>query len=140
MSSFVNELTDIVNSVRDRIKTEAINLFIDMLKTAMKNVAYSGKRSGSIELSTSIPNEYDEKDEDEYEEYETRDYTLSRLDELLLREESERREISEKDPMRIYKWLIKEIDKTGIFKDIYIAIDTEKFKLEFDWEINDRKK
>lgn len=140
MSSFVNELTDIVNSVRDRIKTEAINLFIDRLKTAMKNVAYSGKRSGSITLSASIPNEYDEKDEDEYEEYETRDYTLSRLDELLLIEESERREISEEDPMRIYKWLIKEIDKTSVFKDIYINIDIEKFELEFFWEINESKK
>lgn len=95
----------------------------------MKNFAFSGKKAGYM----SLRNEHVEKDEDE-EEYEDNDYILSRLDELLLREELEREDHDGEDHMRIYKWLVKEVDKTDIFKDIHINLNMEKFQLDFFWD------
>lgn len=96
----------------------------------MKNFAFSGKKAGYMNLR----NEHVEKDEDEEEEYEDNDYILSRLDELLLREELERDDHDGEDHMRIYKWLVKEVDKTDIFKDIHINLNMEKFQLDFFWD------
>jgi len=50
MSSFKDELTDTVNSARKNIKTEAINCFIDKLKTSMRWTAERGETKGAIEL------------------------------------------------------------------------------------------
>jgi hypothetical protein len=48
MPSFKDELTVIVNSVRNNIKTEAINFFINKLKTAMRNIAERGSTRGTL--------------------------------------------------------------------------------------------
>ena len=130
MSSFKDELAAKVNSVRNTIKTEAINVFVDKLKTAMKNVAARGRKSGSIPLRINLT-DYDEDDEDD------KDIELCRLDELLLREEVEQgvhEELNDGCSMRIYIWLIKEVDKTDIFKDIYLQLNIYKYELDFSWD------
>jgi len=129
--SFKDELIAEVNSVRQKIKTEAINYFINILKRAMKNTASKGMTNGSISLRLN----FDECEEDEYEdctEDHTGDYELYILNELLLM-------TKEREPgaIEIYKWLIKEIDKTGVFKDIYINIDEENYELKFFWYIEE---
>jgi hypothetical protein len=133
MSSFKDELVAKVNSVRNTIKTEAIHVFIDKLKTAMKIVAARGRKSGSIALRINLADYLEECDDEDEEDIE-----LCRLDELLLREEVEQgvreERINDGSSMRIYRWLIKEVDKTGIFKDIYLDLNTEKYELDFFWD------
>ena len=126
--SFKDELIAEVNSVRQKIKTEAINYFINILKRAMKNTACKGITNGSISLRLNL-DECEDGDEDCAEDH-TGDYELYRLNELLLM-------TKEREPgaIEIYKWLIKEIDKTGVFKDIYINIDEENYELKFFWYV-----
>jgi fibronectin type 3 domain-containing protein len=131
MSSFKDELTAKVNSVRNTIKIEAVNVFIDTLKTAMKNVAARGRKSGSISLRFNFV-DFEDCDEDEAEDNNVLE--LSRLDELLAIEDVERGGITDGDHMRIYKWLLTEVDKTSIFKDIHLNLNIEKFELNFFWD------
>jgi len=35
--------------------------------------------------------------------------------------------------MEMYKWLIKEIEKTDVFKDIYINLDEDNCELKYFW-------
>ena len=133
--SFKDELTAEVNSVRQKIKTEAINHFINTLKKAMKYTAAKGMTNGSISLRLNF-DKFEDGYEDGYEEDlaedNTGDLELYRLSELLLMTQ-------ERKPgaIEIYNWLIKEIDKTGVFKGININIDEEKYELEFFWYIED---
>ena len=133
--SFKDELTAEVNSVRQKIKTEAINYFINKLKKAMKNTASKGITNGSISLRLNF-DECEDEDSTEYcSEYWNGDYELYRLNELLLMT----KEI-EPGAIEIYKWLIKEIQKTDVFKDIYIIIeeyDIEEYELKFFWYIEE---
>jgi len=133
--SFEDELNAKVKAVRNNIKIEAINVFIDRLKTAMQNVAARGRTYGSISLRINLADYY-EDDDDEVE--------LCRLDELLrdmetrrLCKESRRlgKELVtvDENPMRFYKWLLEEVDKTGVFKGIYFGLNVEKFELDFFW-------
>jgi hypothetical protein len=132
--SFKDELTAEVNSVRQKIKTEAINHFINKLKKAMKNTASKGITNGSISLRLNLDECEEDEDEDCTEDH-TGDYELYRLNELLLMTKER-----ETGAIEIYKWLIKEIDKTGVFKDIYINIvniDEENYELKFFWYIEE---
>ena len=119
MPSFKDELTAEVNSVRNNIKTEAIDVFVNRLKVAMKNVAARGRTNGAISLRIN----YDDVDEDEDDDVE-----IYRLDELLLL-------TNEREPstLGVYIWLIDKIDKIGVFKDIYINLNAENYELEFFW-------
>lgn len=129
--SFKDELNAEVNSVRDKIKTEAINHFINVLKEAMKNTARLGLTNGSISLRINFEEceHYHSEDEDCAEDH-TGDLELYRLGELLLL-------TKEREPgaLGMYEWLIKEVNKTDVFKGICIDINTEKFELEFFWDI-----
>ena len=118
MPSFKDELTAEVNSVRNNIKTEAIDVFVNRLKVAMKNVAARGRTNGAISLRIN----YDDVDEDDD------DVEIYRLDELLLL-------TNEREPstLGVYIWLIDKIDKIGVFKDIYINLNAENYELEFFW-------
>jgi len=129
--SFKDELTAEVNSVRQKIKTEAINHFINTLKKAMKYTAAKGMTKGSISLRLNF-DEFEDEYEEDCAEDNTGDLELYRLNELLLM-------TKEREPgaIEIYKWLIKEIDKTGVFKDIYINIDEENYELKFFWYIEE---
>jgi hypothetical protein len=129
--SFKDELTAEVNSVRQKIKTEAINHFINTLKKAMKYTAAKGMTNGSISLRLNF-DEFEDEYEEDCAEDNTGDLELYRLSELLLMTQ-------EREPgaIEIYNWLIKEIDKTGVFKGININIDEEKYELEFFWYIED---
>ena len=129
--SFKDELTAEVNSVRQKIKTEAINHFINTLKKAMKYTAAKGMTKGSISLRLNF-DEFEDEYEEDCAEDNTGDLELYRLSELLLMTQ-------EREPgaIEIYNWLIKEIDKTGVFRGIYINIDEEKYELEFFWYIED---
>ena len=127
--SFKDELTAEVNSVREKIKTEAINHFINVLKEAMKNTARKGMTNGSISLRLNFDDCEYEEDEDCAEDH-TGDLELYRLDELLLM-------TKEREPgaIEMYKWLIKQVNKTDVFKGICIDINTENFELDFFWDI-----
>jgi hypothetical protein len=129
--SFKDELNAEVNSVRSKIKTEAINHFINVLKEAMKNTARLGLTNGSISLRINFEEceHYHSEDEDCAEDN-TGDLELYRLGELLLL-------TKEREPgaLGMYEWLIKEVNKTDVFKGICIDINTEKFELEFFWDI-----
>jgi hypothetical protein len=129
--SFKDELTAEVNSVRQKIKTEAINHFINTLKKAMKYTAAKGMTNGSISLRLNF-DEFEDEYEEDCAEDNTGDLELYRLSELLLMTQ-------EREPgaIEMYNWLIKEIDKTGVFKGININIDEEKYELEFFWYIED---
>ena len=41
------------------------------------------------------------------------------------------------ETIEMYKWLIKQVYKTGIFKDIYIYLNDENYELEFYWSIEE---
>jgi len=126
--SFKDELTAEVKSVREKIKTEAINHFINVLKEAMKNTARLGMTNGSISLRLDFDEcEYEEEDCDEDH---TGDLELYRLSELLLM-------TKEREPgvLEMYEWLIKQVYKTDVFKDICINLNTEEYELDFFWDI-----
>jgi hypothetical protein len=129
--SFKDELNAEVNSVRDKIKTEAINHFINVLKEAMKNTARKGLTNGSISLRINFEEceHYHSEDEDCAEDH-TGDLELYRLDELLLLTKER-----ESGALGMYEWLIKQVNKTGIFKEIYINLNTERYELDFFWDI-----
>jgi hypothetical protein len=86
---------------------------------------------GSISLRLNF-DEFEDEYEEDCAEDNTGDLELYRLNELLLM-------TKEREPgaIEIYKWLIKEIDKTGVFKDIYINIDEENYELKFFWYIEE---
>ena len=123
--SFRNELIAQVNNVRNEIKTHAINLFINKLKDAMKYTASLGITNGSISLRLNFEDHYEDDYEDDMGE-------LDSLNELLLI-------TKEREPgaTEMYKWLIKEIDKTDIFKDIYITLDDYTYELKYFWDLED---
>jgi len=124
--SFKDELTTEVKSVRKKIKTEAINYFIGTIKKEMKNVAMRGITKGSISLRTNF------EDCEEYEDDDTEDVELYRLNKLLLI--TKEREL---ESIEIYRWLIKQVNKTGVFQDINITLNIEEFELEFYWYIEE---
>ncbi len=129
MPSFKDELTVIVNSVRNNIKTEAINFFINKLKTAMRNIAERGSTRGTIALRINF---MDDEDDDEYDkEY----VVLRRLNDILLIEEAKKTTKEDFEGSKIYEWLLKEIRKIDVFEDIYISLNIEGDELNFFWEI-----
>jgi len=135
MPSFKDELTATVNSIRKNIKTEAINCFIDKLKTAMRWTAERGKTKGAIALRINLMDEEDDED-DEDEEY----VVLRRLNDLLLIEETKRTTRTTKDfeGSKIYEWLLKQIHKTGVFGGICIVIN-DNYEMEYFWEVDDEE-
>jgi hypothetical protein len=121
--TFKDELTEKVMCFRNTIKTEAITYFVNHLKKAMNIAAMRGRTRGSICLRSSF---YEEEEEEEEEEDED---ILFRLHRLLVKENEE--------SIEMYKWLIKQAYKTGIFKDIYIHLNEENYELEFYWYIEE---
>ena len=135
MPSFKDELTAKVNSVRKNIKTEAINCFINKLKTAMRWTAERGETKGAIALTINFMEE-DEDEEDEDEEDEDEEYVvLRRLNDLLLIEEVKK--TKDFEGTKIYEWLLKQIHKTGIFDDIYISLNIDNYEMEYFWEVDE---
>jgi hypothetical protein len=118
--SFKDELTTTVNSFRKNIKTEAINYFIDRLKTSMRWSAERGETTGRISLAINLNDDV----EDEY-------VVLRRLNDLLLIEEVKR--TKDFEGTKIYEWLLKQIHKTGIFDGICIVIN-DNYEMEYFWE------
>lgn len=123
--SFKNELTAKVNSVRKNIKTEAINCFINKLKTAMRWTAERGETRGAIALRINFMEDEDDED-DEY-------VFLRRLNDVLLYEQVKRTE-EDFEGARIYEWLLKQIQKTGVFDGIYISLNTNSYEMEYFWD------
>jgi hypothetical protein len=113
ITSFVDELKTKVITVRNKIKTNAINCFIKILKESMNYAANMGKTNGSISLRINL-------DEDD-------DYELYKLNELLILT----------GEIGIYEWLIKEIIKTDVFKGIYFEFDKDVCELEFHWYLTE---
>jgi len=125
MSSFKDELSAKVNSVRTNIKTRAVNYFINRLKTAMRNTAERGETKGAIALRM----------EEEDEEYDEEYVILSRLNDILLIEEAKIEKNFEGS--KIYEWLLKQIHKTGVFDDIYICLNIDTYEMEYFWEVDE---
>lgn len=123
MPSFKDELTAKVNSVRKNIKIEAINCFINKLKTAMQWTAERGETKGAITLTINF------MEDDEDEEY----VVLRRLNDLLLEEEATKEDF---EGTKIYEWLLKQIHKTGIFDGICIVIN-DNYEMEYFWEVDE---
>ena len=126
MPCFKDELTATVDSVRKNIKTEAINYFINTLKTAMRNTAEIGETKGAIALRINFM-------EDEDDEY----VVLRRLNDLLLFEKVKRTKTKIEEGFegpKIYEWLVKQIDKIGVFEGIYITLNIDKYEVEFWWD------
>jgi hypothetical protein len=119
--SFKDELTAKINSVRQNIKTEAINYFIHRLKTSMRWSAERGETTGRISLAINFMND---DVEDEY-------VVLRRLNDLLLIEEVKR--TKDFEGAKIYEWLLKQIHKTGIFDGICIVINGNH-EMEYFWD------
>lgn len=109
--TFKDELMMKVIFVRKTIKSDAINAFIELLKSAMENAAEQGETNGVISIG--------------YELDEEKVYV--KLKDLLLLT----KEINNDD--EICRWLLKEIGKTDIFKDIYINRDDDVNYLNFYW-------
>jgi hypothetical protein len=126
--SFKDELTAKVNSVRKNIKTEAINCFINKLKTAMRWTAERGETKGAIALTINFM-EDDEDDEDGDGEY----VVLRRLNDLLLEEATK----EDFEGTKIYEWLLKQIRKIGVFDDIYISLNIDNYEMEYFWEVDE---
>ena len=159
MSSFKDELTDTVNSARKNIKTEAINCFIDKLKTSMRWTAERGETKGAIELIINFGyNKYRRDDNRAWnanqsgvpyysppdEEY----VLLLKLNNLLLIEEESKRTDFEGSKIyeskrtdfersKIYEWLLKQIHKSGIFDDIHISLNIYTYEMEYFWEVDE---
>lgn len=123
--SFRDELNKKVIETRERIKSKAINSFVEWLKSVMNTVAKEGKTAGYINLEDD--DEEDCEDEDEYE-YKHINNIYNELQKILIIEE-----IIYDEKVNIYNWLLKEIQKTDVFKDININIDLEKQSLHFYW-------
>jgi hypothetical protein len=130
MPSFKEELTATVNSVRKNIKTEAINCFINKLKTAMRWTAQRGETKGAIALRINFEEDDDEDDDEEYA-------VLRRLDELLLIEEVKRTSGEDFEGSKIYEWLLKQINKIDVFDDIDISLNMDTYEMEYFWEVEE---
>jgi hypothetical protein len=128
MPSFKEELTATVNSVRKNIKTEAINCFINKLKTSMRWTAQKGETKGAIALRINFMDDDDDDDDDE--EY----VLLRRLNDILLIEEVNRTK-EDFEGSKIYEWLLKQIHKTGVFDGICIIISD--YEMEYFWEVEE---
>jgi len=121
--SFKDELVKKVLSTRELIKQNAINNFVGVLKSSMIKCAEEGKTRGSINLDIETEPEFDEDDcgEDVY---------------LVLQNlmQDVRTFVDVDDKRRYtYKWLIEEVEKTNIFADIKIKLDSDDNILEFYW-------
>jgi len=127
--SFKDELTATVNSVRKNIKTEAINCFIDKLKTSMRWTAQKGETEGAIALRINFM-EDDDEDDDEDEEY----VILRRLNDILLIEEAKKKDF---EGSKIYEWLLKQIKKTGVFDGVYISLNMDTYEMEYFWQVDE---
>ena len=99
MSSFKDELTATVNTVRKNIKIEAINYFIHRLKTSMRWTAERGETRGRISLAINFMNEDD--DDEGY-------VVLRKLNDLLLLKEVKRTKVFE--GTKIYEWILKTVE------------------------------
>ena len=122
--TFRDELNEQVMCVRNTIKTEAITYFVNHLQKAMNIAATRGNTRGSICLRSSFYEEEEEEEEEDDDED-----ILFRLHRILVKENEK--------TIEMYKWLIKQVYKTGIFKDIYIYLNDENYELEFYWCIEE---
>jgi hypothetical protein len=127
--SFKDELTATVNSVRKNIKTEAINCFIDKLKTAMRWTAQKGETEGAIALRINFMEDDDDDDDEEY-------VILRRLNDILLIEEVKRTK-EDFEGSEIYEWLLKQIRKTGVFDGVCISLNMDTYEMEYFWEVDE---
>jgi len=128
MPSFKDELTATVNSVRKNIKTEAINYFINKLKTAMRWTAERGETKGAIALRINFLDE--DEDNDEY-------VFLRKLDDILLIEEARRTTEEGFECLKMYAWLLQQIHNIDVVKDIYISLNIDNYEMEYYWEIDE---
>ena len=115
--SFKDELNAKVESFRGDIKNRSINAFIEILKSAMIEVAEDGKKQGTIDL-----------DQIEFEFEDNLLYLIRHV--LILTNEIDERYKDEHNG-KVFLFLLKEVRKTLFFKDIYIEIDSGI--LEFNW-------
>jgi hypothetical protein len=117
--SFREELVKKVISTRELIKQNAINNFVGVLKSSMIKCAEEGKTCGSINLDIETEPEFDE------------DVYLV-LQNLLFEMQDVRTFVDDKRRYT-YRWLIEEVEKTDIFADIKIKLNSEDNILEFYW-------
>jgi hypothetical protein len=122
--SFRDELVKKVISTRELIKQNAVNNFVGVLKSSMIKCAEEGKTCGSINLDIETEPEFDEDDcgEDVY----------LVLQNLLFEMQDVRTFVDDKRRYT-YRWLIEEVEKTNIFADIEINLDSDDNILEFRW-------
>jgi hypothetical protein len=118
--SFRTILKDKTNEVINRIKTNAINEFIEWLKSYMIHIANSGKNKGNIKIQDIFFEEFDEI-----------------LEVLLFYGTID----SDK---KLYPWLLENSKKSGEFDDIYMYISGEddedddeirEYYLHFHWDL-----
>jgi len=113
--SFRDELKKTVASVRETVKSNAINACVELLKSEMSITAKEGRSRGGILLEVLV--------EDEYEDI------FYKLKEVLIITG----EIDDSDTDEWFSWLLEEVKKTGIFEGIYMNIDNKNSCL--DWYI-----
>lgn len=124
--TFKDELNKTVVSVRETVKRKASVAFSNALKSAMETAASQGKTSGETSIDSEI--EYD--DETNYVEI------YEKLEEILIIEGL----IKDKsnDKLNVYKWLLEDVQKTDVFKDIFFNIDDNNdYWLKFHWCLDD---
>ena len=114
--SFKDELTNKVIETRERIKSKAINYFTEWLKSAMISVAEEGRNTGCIGL-------FDDCDGNEYV-----NQIYYELLKILIIEKTHK---YSEEKVKMYIWLLEEVQKTDIFKDITIEIENDI--LNFSW-------
>jgi hypothetical protein len=125
--SFKDELVKKVVQIRDAIKSNAVKVFTQCLKSAMYEVAEKGRTSGSLNIKDEYENCEEEEQEDEY--YYVKHYI--KLEELLLTTG----EIKIKDETMLFVWLLEEIKKTSVFDGIYMEIENDELK--FYWHTHE---
>jgi hypothetical protein len=98
----------------------------------MRWTAEKGETKGAIALRINFMEDEDDDDDEEY-------VLLRRLNDILLIEEVKknfRTSAEDFEGSKIYEWILKQIQKTGVFDGVRISLN-DNYEMEYFWEVDD---